>query len=502
MKKQDPIRVHEVSFCAQVKSWADSLFAAHPEWPFTKATIEEYGSGTSKRQDLRIYRRGSQTPVLTGEVKLPGTPDGRSPYDAALMRDAFLKADNIQSPYFFTWNVNRFVLFDRSKWHVPMIDRRIKQWSLELQLADPADCARPEVQAHIRDKFLPALFQEFAAIVEGVVVEWGMPPDDIFVRSLETHLDWPVIGTRDYLAAACEQDSAFGDRLKSWMAEEMNWTFDPDDAENWRQALERAARTLCYVFCNRAIFYDAIRAKSPETLRELRMPRASGHGCRGIYDYFRTQFQQAVLQTGDYEPVFYPQVEDWAGALVFASDMACQGWQGVLAHLGEYNFREIPYDIVGGIFQKLISPEERQRFGQFFTNEDIVDMVNAFCIRRGGDVVLDPACGSGSFLVRAYHRKAWLSEQKSGGRRHQDHHKRHQELLEEIYGCDIALFAAHLATLNLASRRIEDEENYPRIARANFFEVPERRDYFCTLPGLRRSSGERETVPVPLPDMD
>ncbi|MBM4078252.1 MAG: hypothetical protein FJ278_01030, partial [Planctomycetes bacterium] len=243
MKKQDPIRVHEVSFCAQVKSWADSLFAAHPEWPFTKATIEEYGSGTSKRQDLRIYRRGSQTPVLTGEVKLPGTPDGRSPYDAALMRDAFLKADNIQSPYFFTWNVNRFVLFDRSKWHVPMIDRRIKQWSLELQLADPADCARPEVQAHIRDKFLPALFQEFAAIVEGVVVEWGMPPDDIFVRSLETHLDWPVIGTRDYLAAACEQDSAFGDRLKSWMAEEMNWTFDPDDAENWRQALERAART-------------------------------------------------------------------------------------------------------------------------------------------------------------------------------------------------------------------------------------------------------------------
>ncbi|MBM4084881.1 MAG: hypothetical protein FJ272_08845, partial [Planctomycetes bacterium] len=45
-------------------------------------------------------------------------------------------------------------------------------------------------------------------------------------------------------------------------------------------------------------------------------------------------------------------------------------------------------------------------------------------------------------------------------------------------------------------------ENYPRIARANFFEVPERRDYFCTLPGLRRSSGERETVPVPLPDMD
>ena len=43
--------------------------------------------------------------------------------------------------------------------------------------------------------------------------------------------------------------------------------------------------------------------------------------------------------------------------------------------------------------------------------------------------------------------------------------------LAEIYGSDISLFAAHLATLNLASRDINEEENYPRIARRNFFEI-------------------------------
>ena len=502
MSNLHEVRENEVAFCADVKSWADALFSSRPDWPFSHAKIEQYGTGNYRRSDLRVFCKGSQTPVLAGEVKLPGTPEGRSPYDPALMQDAFDKADNIQAPYFFTWNVNTFVLFDRSQWNVPMIERRLKNWDLGFNLTSPGDCKRPDVHAAIRDKFLPALFAMLADIVEGKVLEWGVPPDDVFIRSLESHLEWPVFGTRDYLLARSASDALFSAQLQSWMAGEMNWTFDPGDANHWSEILERAARTLCYIFCNRAIFYEAIRAKYPEDLRQLKMPRLGGNDGRGLYDYFRGQFQRAVAETGDYEPIFYPQVNDWAGALVFSSDMACQGWKGLFANLAQYNFREIPYDIIGGIFQKLISPEERQKFGQFYTNEDIIDIINAFCIRRAGDSVIDPACGSGSFLVRAYHRKAWLSEQNSGGRRNQDSQKSHQELLREIYGCDIALFAAHLATLNLASRHIEDEENYPYITRANFFEIPGRRDKFSVVPGLREAHGGKDMIAVPLPDVD
>jgi len=502
MRNLHEVRENEVAFCADVKSWADALFSSRPDWPFSHAKIEQYGTGNYRRSDLRVFCKGSQTPILAGEVKLPGTPEGRSPYDPALVQDAFEKADNIQAPYFFTWNINTFVLFDRSKWNVPMIQRRLKNWDLGFNLTSPGDCKRPDVRAAIRDKFLPALFELLADIVEGRVQEWGVPPDDVFIRSLESHLEWPVFGTRDHLIAACGADPAFSAQLQCWMAEEMGWTFDPGDANNWSDILERAARTLCYIFCNRAIFYEAIRAKYPEQLRPLKMPRPGADDGRVLYDYFRGQFKRAVAETGDYEPIFYPQVNDWAGALVFCSEMACQGWKGLLANLAQYNFREIPYDIIGGIFQKLISPEERQKFGQFYTNEDIVDIINAFCIRRAGDIAIDPACGSGSFLVRAYHRKAWLSEQSSGGRRNQDSHKSHQELLREIYGCDIALFAAHLATLNLASRHIEDEENYPFITRANFFEIPHRRDQFLDVPGLRNAFGAKDRIAVPLPDVD
>ena len=502
MSSSRTVREHEVAFCGDVKSWADALFAAHPEWPFERAAIEKYGTRGNERHDLHFYRRGSETPIISGEVKMPGTPEGQSPSGAALMQDAFNKADNIQCPFFFTWNVNTLVLFDRSRWNVPMIERRVRDWDFGMRLTSSGDCLRPEVQAELRERFLPRVFGDLASIVEGRAGEWGHKPDILFLRALETHLDWPVYATRDHMATTCLKDAVFAARLQSWMADGMDWTFDPKDSQDWSAALERAARTLCYVFCNRAIFYEALRAKFPE-LNRLTMPTRSRAGAAGIYSTFRSRFEDAMRATGDYEPIFYPQVEDWAGALIFESEEARQGWRGMLENLAQYDFRQIPYDVVGGIFQRLIAPEERQKFGQYFTNEDIVDVINAFCIHRAGDTVLDPACGSGSFLVRAYHRKAWLAHQGRRGR-NQDFCKHHQELLSEIFGSDIAVFAAHLATLNLAARHIEDEENYPRIARRNFFEVPDQRDDFCRVPAMPRSGDITKKVltVVPLPPLD
>jgi hypothetical protein len=503
MVRSDSIRMHELTFCGQVKSWCDALFAQHAEWPFDRAEIEERGRGNNKRADLRIYDRDHQGPILSGEAKMPGTPEGRSPYDPALMQDAYQKADNIQCPYFFTWNVNTFVLFDRSRWDVPMIDRSVQQWDLQdfgLHLTDAEDCASPQIQSAIREKLLPRIFSHFAGILTGKLVNWQMPPEDVFVRSLETHLDWPVVGTRDYLAARSETDEPFATRLREWMTGDMGWTVDPTNAQAWSEVLLRAARSLCYVFSNRAIFYEALRARYPTTLSPLAMPGGKKPPAK-IYDYFRRRFETAIRASGDYEPIL--QANDWASSLVLESPKARQGWKGLLKILPDYDFSEIPSDMLGRIFQKLISPEERRKFGQFFTDIDLVDLINAFCIRRAGDLVLDPACGSGSFLVRAYHRKAWLSGQKGGGRRHEDHDKTHQQLLRELFGCDIAYFPAHLATLNLASRRITDEENYPYVARRNFFEVAQERDVFCRIPRPgTRGQQVREQIGVPLPDLD
>ncbi|MBM4081676.1 MAG: SAM-dependent methyltransferase, partial [Planctomycetes bacterium] len=430
-------------------------------------------------------------------VKLPGTLEGHSPYNDDLVKDAATKADNLGCRYFFTWNVNRFVLFDRQKYDVPPLDRRIKDWSLGLQLSKPADVGRPDVLAYVRDKFLPGFLSEFAEIFLERKPDWGMPPDDIFIKSLESHLEWPMLLTRDWLAVESERDRTFSLRLLGWMTDEQQWTVLRGDPTEWRHALDRAAQTLCYVLSNRIIFYEAIRVRQPG-LPKLAIPPRIADG-DAAYKHFQRRFQQAVEATGDYEPLFHPQEQkDWAGPLIFRSPGALDAWRAVLRSVEGYNLRTVPHDVVGKIFQRLISPEERHKFGQHFTHEDVVDVINAFCIRRPDAVVLDPSCGSGSFLVRAYHRKAWLSEQPSAAPGEGRYHKSHQELLQEIFGCDIALFPAHLATLNLAARQIEKEENYPLIARRNFFDV-DRGQPFCQVPGARVGK-HREMRDVPVPE--
>ena len=58
----------------------------------------------------------------------------------------------------------------------------------------------------------------------------------------------------------------------------------------------------------------------------------------------------------------------------------------------------MPQDVVGNVFEKLIPPEERHALGQYFTNENLVDLITAFCVRSKSDKVLDPTCGTGLFF--------------------------------------------------------------------------------------------------------
>lgn len=57
--------------------------------------------------------------------------------------------------------------------------------------------------------------------------------------------------------------------------------------------------------------------------------------------------------------------------------------------------------------------EERRRWGRFYTEPDVADLVIGFCLRRPDDRLLDPSCGQGAFLLRAACFQRFLSD--SGG---------------------------------------------------------------------------------------
>lgn len=488
-------RQHETALCSEVSKWSDKIFETHPELPFGASDIESFGRGSQKRQDFRVYERtakGRGGIVLCGEVKLPGAAQGASPFGMALMQDAFDKATRENCRYFFTWNVEHLALFDRSRWDaVSMHERCVGEWKLGLELNKPSDVTDPGVAATIREKFLPQFFKDFADIWTGRKKDLGQPPSELYVSILESHLagpSGPVRELRDYLSSESEKSKPFDTRLRTWMAVEQQWNFDRGDPVSWREAIDRAARSMAYVLSNRILFYQAVRLRNQ--LPELKLPRAAKTAVKA-FEYLRRSFEEAVHVTGDYEPVFFPEKEEWAALTALSGANSVDAWERFIRAVDRFNFKEIPTDILGHTFQKLISPEERHKFGQHYTDENIVDVINAFCIRKGVATVLDPACGSGTFLVRAYYRKSYLDQRLTN-----------QALLEGLYGCDINPFPAHLATLNLAARNITNEENYPRIARKNFFRVSPGRP-FCEIPGVFRDrQGRRERQTVELPDLD
>jgi type I restriction-modification system DNA methylase subunit len=474
--------INEVDFCGKIAAAAGPIFTRlEDRCPFFEARIEGMGStsGKMKRKDLRFYGANNKI-LLTGEVKLPG---GISAFDSKLIEDAQQKADHANVQFFFTWDVNTFVLWDRYQQNKPLLDRRIKVWHLRLNLASPQEVARPEILALIVTRFLPDLISDLSDILTGAKRDWSLPPDEVFLRSLESHLDWPVMLLREFLYNTANSDRRFDSKLQEWMVDQGR-QFLRKQPEDWREAVDNAARTLAYIWTNRFIFYKALKSRFPQLPKLELGPsiKTADQAIRRINEIF----MRAAEESGDYETLLFPAEHDWANDQVFSPDGAVDAWRGFLRGIEAVDFRDVPADIVGLIFQKLISPEERHRLGQHFTGPDPVDLINSFCIRRADSIVLDPACGSGSFLVRAYYRKRAMND-----------HRPHSQLLHELFGSDIGLYPAHLATLNLAAREINDEANYPRIARTDFFDVEPGKS-FCELP----DGGPHQHRPVMLPALD
>jgi hypothetical protein len=66
-------------------------------------------------------------------------------------------------------------------------------------------------------------------------------------------------------------------------------------------------------------------------------------------------------------------------------------------------------DVFRTLYEFLVEPPVRRRLGEYYTPPWLVEMiVNEFDMKN--KIVLDPFCGSGTFLVRTFHRKIELNE--------------------------------------------------------------------------------------------
>lgn len=445
---------NEWTLTAEIAGWINEIIRNHPELPFSKAKVEVRGTRTRQRRDLTILDRAGKV-VLTGEMKMPDSPDGRSPFQESLVMNAHEKADNVGTEYFFTWNVNRCVLWKTFKPGTSIIDRHIQDWPvIAPPIREAEDVEHPRVQDKVK-QFLETLLDRSAAYISGAELMPTMSLDEKFLRVWEAALEQPVVLTLRALSDRYLTDAAFTKELDKWMRDEQGWVVSKDEAVV-RDNLDRAAKLSCYVLANKIIFYKALRRRFTR-MKALRIPDYITAGS-GLVELLSGYFQHAAQVSRDYETVFSG---DYGDTLPFLNDDAVGGWRDLVEQTDGFDFTQLDYEIIGGVFERLLSTDERHKFGQHYTRSEVVDLINAFCIRDADAKVLDPACGGGTFLVRAYARKRELS----GGQ------LKHQQIIQQLYGVDIAAYPAHLTTINLATRDLIDEANYPRVARMDFFKA-------------------------------
>lgn len=152
-----------------------------------------------------------------------------------------------------------------------------------------------------------------------------------------------------------------------------------------------------------------------------------------------------------------------------------------LHRLSRFNFAGVDSDIIGTIYNTYVSRKEKREKGQYYTPTEIVNYILDEVGYIGKAMIgsqkrlLDPACGSGSFLVTA--AKRFISAYRNKDGRIEDPLAVLQRLQQNIFGFDLNPFACYLAEVNLliqvldVVKQAHDMGQRPTIQRFHIYNV-------------------------------
>jgi len=110
----------------------------------------------------------------------------------------------------------------------------------------------------------------------------------------------------------------------------------------------------------------------------------------------------------------------------------------IAQEISSYDFNKVDEDILKGVYQELIDLDTRHALGEYYTPDWLCERVVKEFQFKATNRILDPACGSGSFLRAAIHRIKELNPKISV-----------EEINNNIYGIDIHPLSVQIAKTTL-----------------------------------------------------
>ena len=276
----------------------------------------------------------------------------------------------------------------------------------------------------------------------------------------------------DSLKNRLAKDKAFKQKYEEWVKKQ-GWTLNE---ERNRNIADQAA----YILINKILFYKALEKKKnlppltkKEKLTELLKTMREGFEAALKIDY------RAVFQR---DPI-YDEIP--------LTPEASQRLNILIEEVSEYDLSKMKRDVIGTLYEKLIPKDERRTLGQFYTPPQIVKLIVRLCVEKPDDTILDPACGSGGFLVEGYNKLLRLK-----GKTEPDDYT-HQKLLHQIWGVDVNKFPAHLATINLATQNLDSKSDFVNVIVGDFFDIREPEQKILAPWSGITPDGKREIIEIP-----
>lgn len=407
------------------------------------------------RSDILLFKARTKKPILSLELKDPIAPDGRSVFHHETYVRERKRAENLGCEAFGISNFIETVIFNfnpncpsslcewiQKKGEALQIDQ-VERYRTFLKVTPDIEEGLKNIAKFVLDHTLQMLKGQVPVL---------KPPDERLIYKLRSLIEVYVPDLVYALKERYRKDKEFKNRLNKWFRDQL-WTIPSSD-----QDFEKAAYISLLMLVSKLIFYKALcDTKIYPDLPKLFIYETVENAETLKRYLFEEHFNILIEVTGDYENLI-GEPDDVLNEIPFIVDTVVDFVKSVVQSEEFYDFSKLQYDVIGRIFEELIREEERHKLGQYFTPSSVVDLINAFCIRTGDEKVLDPTCGSGAFLVRAYERKKRLRG------------KNHAQLLKEIYGTDISTYAVELATLNLAIRDFR-YKTHPQVYRKDFFRV-------------------------------
>ena len=127
--------------------------------------------------------------------------------------------------------------------------------------------------------------------------------------------------------------------------------------------------------------------------------------------------------------------------------------QGLAQHLAVYDMTKVNEDLLKELYENLVDSETKHDLGEVYTPDWLVELTLKEAYFKAGQSLLDPACGSGTFLFTAIQL---LREQGIAGEKLVD------EALNNIVGVDVHPLAVTIAKVNYVLALAPDLAGYKK----------------------------------------